>query len=96
MFLQPYLNRDSVSRYVRPVKPTCTDSAEAYTSADETIEMNDLSSLDTFFASFAEQAKRLSHDQQLQLQKRCQEAFCEIEASDTPMQVTDSTVLPPK
>lgn len=86
MFLQPYINRKIDSKLDTPATSKGTDSATVDTPY-ETMEMDELSSLDSFFASMSEQAKRLSQEQQLQLQIRCLEAFCEIEASDKPTQV---------
>lgn len=85
MFLQPYLNHEIKAKANSTVDPTNTNSAV------ESMEVEDFSSVDTFFASMAEQARRLSHVQSLQLQKRCQEALCEIEASDKPAQVFGSS-----
>lgn len=63
---EPYLNLDKKSKSAD--EPESTDSAEKDNYA--TVE-----TMDAFFASMAKQAKRLSHEQQLQLQIRCREVF---------------------
>lgn len=84
MFLQPHLNcRGKKPKATAAVKPKRTNSFEVNTPVVETMEIDDLDdSVDTFFAFMAEQAKRLSHVQKLNLQLRCRKAFFEIEAGN--------------